>query len=163
MTSWSHSGIWLNNEVINFRIDILLFYCILGVNKKSKMDLHMIKKLFLSIFLVVSVYLLAPAPEASAMEPVTMVALAPVAIEVAKVAAPYVIQGMRHLVVGLVDMGKDMIDIFRLPLGFFQSTFLGPFGFFYDGLKNLVKGGIAPFKLCLDALLLPVRPFGAVL
>lgn len=120
------------------------------------------KRLFLIMFITSGMYMLAPTPEAKAMEPVTMAALAPVAIQVAKEASPYIIRGMKHLVVGLIDMGKHTIDIFRLPVGFFQATFFSPW-YFYDGLKNLMKGGIAPFRLCLDALILPIRPFGAVM
>lgn len=120
------------------------------------------KKGLFVFLLVIGLYLFLPTPNADAMEPVTMAALAPIALQVAKEASPYLIRGMQHLVLGFVDIGKDVFDIFRLPVGFFQATFLGPFGFFYDGLRNLMKGGIAPFKLCLDALILPIRPFGIV-
>ncbi len=94
--------------------------------------------------------------KAEAIDPVTIAILAPIAIKGAKIAAPYVMRGLMNGGKGLLTMGEDVLNIMRLPLGVIQSTVLAPFCF-SDGLGNIVKGGIAPFKLGLDAVLLPVR------
>ncbi|MEA4863124.1 MAG: hypothetical protein AB7F40_05745 [Victivallaceae bacterium] len=90
------------------------------------------------------------------VDPVTIAILAPIAIKGAQIAAPYVMRGLVSGGKGLLTMGEDVLNIMRLPLGVVQSTVLAPFCF-SDGLSNIVKGGVAPFKLGLDAVLLPVR------
>ena len=57
-------------------------------------------------------------------------------------------------------MGGDVIDILRLPLGVVQSTLLWPFGLFGTGIDNMIQGGIAPFSLVWDTLVLPIKFFG---
>jgi len=94
--------------------------------------------------------------KAQAQDPVTIAILAPLAIKGAKIAAPYVLRGLVCGGKGLLTMGEDVLNIMRLPLGVVQSTVLAPFCF-SDGLYNIVHGSIAPFKLGLDAVLLPVR------
>jgi hypothetical protein len=98
--------------------------------------------------------------EAKAMDPVTIAILAPIAIKAAQIAAPYVLRGLKSGGTHLIKMGKDVLEIFYLPLGITQCTLLIPFGQFGPGVRNVVKGGIAPFKLALDAVLLPVSFFG---
>ncbi len=98
--------------------------------------------------------------EAKAIDPVTIAILAPIAIKAAQIAAPYVMRGLKSGGTHMIKMGKDMLEILYLPLGVLQSTILIPFGQFGPGVKNLVKGGIAPFKLALDAVLLPIAFFG---
>jgi hypothetical protein len=114
------------------------------------------KKIILPVALLVAVFIAFPAPEAKAMDPVTIALLTPVAIKVAQTASPYVIRGLINAGKGMIKVGKDMIDIFRLPLGLFQATLLAPFGQFKSGCRNLFKGGIAPVKMTLHTLLLPV-------
>ena len=117
------------------------------------------KRTLTIIFLVGIVYLLFPAPKANSMDPVSMAVLAPVAIEVAKVAMPYVLRYLGGMATVLVDMGIDVLNIFRLPIGFFETTFLAPW-YFSDGVLDLLKGAIAPLKLCFHALILPIKPLG---
>lgn len=102
-----------------------------------------------------------PAPKAKALDPVTMALLAPVAIKVAEKATPYVISGLANGARGMVVIGKDMLDFFRLPLGLLQSTLGAPLGFFSSGVKNIAMGGVAPFKMALHTLMLPLYFFGA--
>ena len=47
-----------------------------------------------------------------------------------------------------------------LRLGVIQATLGAPFGGLSPGLKNMIKGSIAPFKLAFHTLLLPVSFFG---
>lgn len=113
------------------------------------------RKTVILCILICMAYMLFPAPEAKAMDPVTMALLAPVALSLAEKAKPYVIKGLKNGLKGLLYMGKDMIDIFRLPIGFLQATVGIPFGGLKPGLKNIVLGGIAPFKLAFHTVLMP--------
>jgi len=97
------------------------------------------------------------APRARAIDPVTIAILAPIAIKGAQIAAPYVIRGLISGGKGMLEMGKDVLNVLRLPWGILQSTLLAPFGGFSSGVNNIVKGGIAPFQLIWDTILLPIR------
>ena len=66
--------------------------------------------------------------EAQAMDPVTIAILTPIAIKGAQVAAPYVMRGLASGARHMVSMGYDLINFFRLPLGFLQVTAGIPFG-----------------------------------
>ena len=99
-------------------------------------------------------------PEAHA-EPVTMVVLAPLALEAAKQASPYVISALHSGGRQLLEVGKDMGNILRLPLGVVQVTLGLPFGMVGDGLDNIMMGFFAPFQLVGDILILPLSFFGA--
>jgi hypothetical protein len=118
------------------------------------------KKTVVLLILICLAFTFFPAPKAQAMDPVTIALLAPVAIKAAEIASPYVLKGLGNGLKHMVVMGKDILGIMRLPLGFFQVTFLAPFGQLAGGIKNLVLGSIAPFKLALHAVMLPVALFG---
>lgn len=94
------------------------------------------------------------------MEPVTIALLAPVALKAAEKAQPYVLRGLKNGGRAAVTIGKDILDIFRLPLGALQTTVGAPFGFFKDGVRNVVLGGIAPFKMAFHTALFPVMLCG---
>lgn len=118
------------------------------------------KKTFILLLLICLVFTFFPAPKAQAMDPVMISMLAPVAIKAAEIASPYILKGLAGGVKQMVVIGKDLIGVMRLPLGFIQVTFLAPFGQLKNGIKNLVHGAIAPFKLALHAALLPVAIAG---
>ena len=112
------------------------------------------------ILTLVFLFLTVPKPEAKAMEPITIAMMAaPIVIPIVKAMIPYVVKGGTNLCVGLVDVFIDMAGLFLLPVGFVESTFLAPFGFFYPGVRHLGKGAIAPFKMTWSTLILPVRIF----
>jgi len=115
------------------------------------------RKTILLIILIGLAFMLFPAPQAKAMDPITIALLAPVAIAAAEKAQPYVMRGLKGGLKGFMDMGMDIIDIFRLPLGVLQATLGAPFGFFTDGIRNMVLGLVAPFKLAFHTVMLPVR------
>ena len=117
------------------------------------------KPTFLMLLVVFSTYMFAPIPKAKAMEPVTIALLAPIALKVAEKARPYVQRGLLNGAKNLLVCGKDLLQLMRLPLGVVQSTVLMPF-FFSQGIKNMVLGGVAPFKLCYHVLLLPLQFMG---
>ena len=93
-------------------------------------------------------------PEAKA-EPVTLMILAPLALEAAKEASPAVIGGMQGSRGQLAEIGEDMGNILRLPLGILQSTAGIPLGMLGDGLENITLGLVAPLQLVGDLLILP--------
>lgn len=117
------------------------------------------RKTLLLLLLTLFVFFAFPAPEAKAFDPVTISLLAPVAIKVFQVASPYIIRGLKNFVKGCVKVGKDMVDIFRLPFGMGEVLFMWPFGYFKSGVRNIILGGVAPAKLCIHTLLLPVLLF----
>jgi hypothetical protein len=118
------------------------------------------KKVILLTLLICLAFGFFSSPKAQAIDPVTIALLAPVALAVAEKAKPYVIKGVQNGIQGLIIMGKDVIDIFRLPLGMLQATFGIPFGGFSPGVKNLVLGGVAPFKLGFHAAIFPLMLCG---
>ena len=123
-------------------------------------DLMNMKKTFILLVLICLVFTFFPAPEAQAMDPVLISMFAPVAIKAAEVAAPYLIKGLAGGAKQMIVIGKDLIGVMRLPLGFFQVAFLAPFGQLKSGVRNLALGAIAPFKLAFHAVLLPVALAG---
>jgi hypothetical protein len=119
------------------------------------------KKRFLLLTIILSMaFMLIPVQKTKAMDPVTIAILAPVAIKAAQVASPYVIKGLKNLGKGLLLCGKDMIELFKLPIGFIQVTLGIPFGGLSSGIRNIVYGFFAPFKLGFHVMLLPVNIFG---
>ena len=115
------------------------------------------RKSLLLIILIGLAFMTFPTPRAQAMDPITIALLAPVAMAAAEKAQPYILRGLKGGLKGFVDMGMDMIDIFRLPLGVLQVTLGAPFGYFKDGIRNVVLGFVAPFKLAFHTVMLPVR------
>ncbi|MBR7107512.1 MAG: hypothetical protein IKC89_03750 [Lentisphaeria bacterium] len=106
-----------------------------------------------------AVLLFSASPQTHA-EPVTMIILAPLALKAANMASPHIIEWMTNSGAQLLTIGKDIMDIFCLPLGIVQCTAGVPFGLFSNGLGNIGAGCVAPFKLVVDVLLLPLAFFG---
>lgn len=104
--------------------------------------------------------MLFPVQKAEAIDPVTIAILAPIALKAAQIAQPYVTRGLINLGKGMLICGKDLINVFRLPLGFIQATVGIPFGGLAPGIKNIVLGGIAPFQMGFHVMMLPLNIFG---
>ena len=111
-------------------------------------------------FLLLFLCLFAFVPRAEAFDPVTLAILAPIAIRAAQGAAPYVARGAINLGKGCIKIGKDSLQLLRLPWGLFQMGFLWHRGSLRPGLVNVFRGLLAPFKMVLHALLLPIYMFG---
>ena len=94
-------------------------------------------------------------------EPVTMVILAPIALEAAKQASPYVISSLQSGGRQMLEIGQDLGNFLRLPLGILQATAGIPLGMLGEGLENITIGIFAPFQLIGDILILPLSFFGA--
>ncbi len=120
------------------------------------------RKFFLATFLAAFVAWIYPQHEAEAFEPVTMSLLAPMALEAASAATPYIIKWLGGVGRVFFKMGKDMLEVFLLPIGIFEIIFGTPFSTacFKEGARFMFKGAIAPFKLCFHSLLLPLAFFG---
>ena len=96
---------------------------------------------------------------AAALDPATMTAAAPKALELAAIWSPHTIKTLQSCGTGMMNIGKSAFSIFLLPVGILQCTLGLPFGMFSDGVDNCVKGGIAPFELTYQVILLPIRIF----
>lgn len=96
-------------------------------------------------------------PEVKALDPATVSAAAPQALELAMMWTPHAVSTLQSCGVGLWNIGKSMVELFCLPLALIQCTLGAPFGYFGDGVSNFVTGGAAPFKLVYHTVMLPVR------
>ena len=119
-----------------------------------------VKKFVIGIIFFSCVFFFFPAPEAKAFDPVTMGIAAQFAVMAIEKASPYVFRGLANAGRDCLYIGQDMIDFGRLPLGMFQAGFLWPFGYFSSGAKNILKGAIAPGKLMVHVLVLPIMLCG---
>jgi hypothetical protein len=120
-------------------------------------------KKLLIVILVAVAFIGVGIPKAKAMDPVTIAILAPIVIEygtpIAISAGQYALKGLMNAGVGMIDIFKDMIGIFMLPIGFLEVTLGMPFGLFKHGCANIGEGFIAPFKLAFHTVLLVPRLF----
>ena len=102
-------------------------------------------------------------PKAKAMDPVSISILAPIIIEygtpIAISAGEYAFKGLMNAGVGMIDMFRDMVGVFMLPVGFLEVTLGVPFGLFSNGCSNIGEGFVAPFKLAFHAVMLVPRLF----
>lgn len=116
-----------------------------------------------TLIVLLSVFLCSMVqPEAKAIDPVTIAILAPIAIKAAKVMRPYIQRGIISGTKGLIQTGKDTLEILYLPWGVVQMTLGLPFGGLGPGISNVGRGLIAPFKVVADVLYLPIQFTGFV-
>ena len=110
---------------------------------------------------LVSGFYFSSAPEAQAIDPVTIAILTPIAIKAAQIAAPYVLKGLANMGKASLKIFPDMLNIFKLPVGIGMTLFGWPFrGFFIRGISYTAQGFIAPFKLAFHVVMIPVAAFG---
>lgn len=119
----------------------------------------MFKRQIKILFLVLAL-LLIPVHQAKAIDPVTIAILAPIALQLANAARPYVIRGLINLGKGMIRVGKDVVELVFLPYGLLKMTLGAPFGGFRSGLVYTIRGGIAIGKIILHILILPLVTFG---
>ena len=111
------------------------------------------------LLLIFSLSLFAP-PAAKAADPISIAVLAPVALRAAQAAMPIAIKAAHNTVSGLIQIGKDVFQIFYLPYGLGKMTVGAPFGGFRSGLVYTFKGCIAPCKMVVHTVLLPIKMIG---
>lgn len=114
---------------------------------------------FSLIFSVIFGSFLTPAPEAKAIDPVTIAILTPIAIKAAQIAAPYVLRALKNMGIAALKAVPDFLNLFKLPLGLLMVTIGAPFGGLKRGFSYLIHGFIAPFKLCFHLLMVPLSAF----
>ena len=119
----------------------------------------MYKRRIKILFLILAL-MLVPMHQAKAIDPITIAILAPVALQLANAARPYVIRGLINFGKGLLRVGKDMVELVFLPYGLLKMTFGAPFGGFRSGLVYTLRGGIAIGKMIFHILILPIVIFG---
>ena len=101
------------------------------------------------------------APEARAIDPVTIAILTPIAIKAAQVAAPYVYRALANMGQASLRIFPDLLGIFKLPIGIGMMVFGWPFqGVAVRGAVYTVQGVCAPFQLVWHTLMIPVAAFG---
>ena len=112
--------------------------------------------------LAVACVMFAMPQRAKAIDPITMAILAPVALKVAEAAKPYLIRAVVGTGKGLLNVGKAALEILYLPYGLGEITIGLMFNKGRKGLVHIVRGGvIAPIKIFVNILLLPVHMTGA--
>lgn len=111
------------------------------------------------IFSVIFGCFLTPAPEARAIDPVTIAILTPIAIKAAQIAAPYVLRGLRNIAIASAKTIPDLIDLLKLPIGLLLATVCAPFGTFTRGCEYMLHGLAAPFKLAWHVFCIPFSIF----
>jgi hypothetical protein len=94
---------------------------------------------------------------AKAVDPATVAAAAPKALELAVIWSPYAASTLQSCGVGLWKIGESTFQLLYLPWGLVQCTLGAPFGFFSDGISSLFDGIKAPFILGYQLILFPVR------
>ena len=101
------------------------------------------------------------APEAQAIDPVTIAILTPIAIKAAQIAAPNVYRALANMGKASLKIFPDLLNVFKLPLGFGMMLIGWPFqGAFARGAVYTVQGFCAPFLLVWHTLMIPVAAFG---
>lgn len=111
------------------------------------------------IFSVIFGAYLTPAPEAKAIDPITIAILTPIAIKAAQIAAPYVIRGLRNMAIAAAKTVPDFINLLKLPIGLLMATLGAPFGTFGRGCVYTMQGLFAPFQLVWHVVCIPFAAF----
>ena len=116
-------------------------------------------KIFITLTLIFTLFSV-PAPEAKAMEPISIAMMVvPLVMPIIKGAIPYVVKGSVNFFGAMVDVGLDLAGFALLPFGMLEASFGAPFGLFKHGLKHMLTGAEAPFKMMWSMCLVPVRIF----
>ena len=115
--------------------------------------------IFSLIFSIIGGFFLTPAPEAKAIDPVTIAILTPIAVKAAQIAAPYVFRALRNVGVASLRTIPDIFNILKLPVGLLMATIGAPFGLFPRGCTYMFHGLAAPFKLCFHVVMIPLSIF----
>ena len=123
----------------------------------------MMKRTVLILMVFFAMFLIFSPPKAEAfVDPISLSLLTPVALEAAQTFAPYAIKIGVGLARGSAHMARNFVNIFRLPFGACQSTLGFPWGQFGPGVRNMVRGSVAPVKLIGNVLMLPIYAVSAL-
>ncbi len=117
------------------------------------------RNLLICTLLLTVAFYMVPRYEAQAFDPVTIAIVAPIAIQAAKIVAPYVIRGLGNMGVHLLKSFRPLLETLLLPCGLIEVTLLAPW-LWRPGFKHIGIGLLGPVKFCGYMLLLPLSPFG---
>ena len=113
--------------------------------------------LILTIVLVGTFYF-TPQPKAEAFDPVTLAILTPLAIQGAKILAPYVIRGLKNVAVVGLRSAKYFLKFFLVPVGLVECIIM-PWRI-SSGLSHMGQGFIGLFCFAGNLCLIPLAIFG---
>ena len=113
--------------------------------------------LILCIVLIGTFYF-APQPKAEAFDPVTLAILTPLAIQGAKILAPYVIRGLKNVAIVGLRSGKYLVKFFLVPVGLVECIIM-PWRI-SSGLSHMGQGFIGLFCFAGNLCLIPLAIFG---
>ena len=103
-------------------------------------------------------FFFAPQQKAQAFDPVTLAILTPLAIQGAKILAPYVIRGLKNMAVVGLRSAKYFLKFFLVPVGLVECIIM-PWRI-STGLAHMGQGFIGLFCFIGNLLLLPFAAFG---
>ena len=113
--------------------------------------------LILCIALTCTLYF-KPQPRAEAFDPVTLAILTPLAIQGAKILAPYVIRGLKNAAVVGLRSAKYFLKFFLVPVGLVECIIM-PWRI-SAGLSHMGQGFIGLFCFAGNLCLIPLAIFG---
>lgn len=113
--------------------------------------------LILCIVLIGTFYF-SPQPKAEAFDPVTLAILTPLAIQGAKILAPYVIRGLKNVAVVGLRSAKYFLKFFLVPVGLVECIIM-PWRI-SSGLSHMGQGFIGLFCFAGNLCLIPLAIFG---
>ena len=113
--------------------------------------------LILTIALIGAFYF-APQPKAEAFDPVTLAILTPLAIQGAKILAPYVIRGLKNVAIVGIRSSKYFIKFFLVPIGLVECIIM-PWRI-SSGISHVGQGFVGLFCFLGNICLIPFAIFG---
>ncbi len=117
------------------------------------------RNLLICTLLLSVVFYMVPRYEAEAVDPVTLAIVAPIALQTAKIIAPYIFQAVGNMGTHLLKSCKPLLETLLLPCGLVEATLLAPWRW-RAGFKHMWQGLLGPVKFCGYMLLFPLSPFG---
>ena len=113
--------------------------------------------LILTIVLIGAFYF-TPQPKAEAFDPVTLAILTPLAIQGAKILAPYVIRGLKNVAIVGVRSAKYLVRFFLFPVGLVECIIM-PWRI-SSGIAHMGQGFLGLFCFVGNLCLIPFAIFG---
>ena len=103
-------------------------------------------------------FFFAPQQKAQAFDPVTLAILTPLAIQGAKILAPYVIRGLKNVALVGIRSAKYFIKVFLIPFGLLECI-ITPWRI-STGISHLGQGFLGLFCFAGNICLIPFAIFG---
>ena len=103
-------------------------------------------------------FFFAPQQKAQAFDPVTLAILTPLAIQGAKILAPYVIRGLKNMAVVGLRSAKYFIKFFLVPFGLIECIIM-PWRI-STGISHIGQGFLGLFCFAGNLCLIPLAIFG---